>query len=427
MSSDTAYTSPAVCSMCPPARSRRFACSSTVSAIADCCRDIFQHRTQVAASISVRIGSVLLLSPLRLLQDAFHRIPFLGHLIDCIASLCDRLVMSLVFSIWLSVITVCPRLLWQLCMCEEAAFAALAQIFGVVVAQPLVELYYVVYVALREVGCLLLLTRSQRVDAQTFLLAISDKDKSAVDACCCSPEAEGCSTTKISLQPSEQFARVFINCDQEYNRGDSWQSFFLGFAWKAAHIATVRDRFTHLIRAKSWSNAFSQLTEISKSGQKIAEVQFAGHGSDGCAFIGTDCFNIHTLTSNDEFKAFVATRPFAMSRTVRPLFWFRTCSTLNSDVGRQFAKALSDAFCVVVVIASGSAAEEGAGKSVESPYVRVAGHTQNISTPNPLLQPGLVCYDPLAVPDKIWWKDGEGPTIGSLTFSPAELMPLYTA
>jgi hypothetical protein len=252
---------------------------------------------------------------------------------------------------------------------------------------------------------------------------------------------------------------VVVSDDTEYDRwpAESIAHAGLGLCWKAAHVAATRDRFTHIVRARSWDDAFSQLAAIAQT-RKLAEVQYAGHGSNGGAHLGTSELNVQTLDEllqqprgvGGALAALVAARPFPdASACVQPIWWFRTCSTLGGDSGRRFAQRLSEVFAAdCEPLAGDSACADATRDAAGSPeprlpqvpsyasasalgrparrcFLRVAGHTQVISNPNPLLQPGLVVFDPLAAAAPSW-RDDEGDAITALTWSPELLHPIYT-
>lgn len=143
----------------------------------------------------------------------------------------------------------------------------------------------------------------------------------------------------------------------------------LGKWWDAgSHLAKLSDEFK-IIRGKSWDQVARALLKL----EFINEVQFWGHGSPGSAFIGEDRLNESSLSSE-------AWRNLAEGNVFAPnaLFWFRTCSTFNEDVGRSFAEALSLQL-----------------------NVRVAGHTKYIHS----VHEGLVSIQTPG--GQAQWADGE--------------------
>jgi len=344
----------------------------------------------VAAHLSIALVQLMTL-PLRLLQDIARPVPGLTLLVDAVASVSERAA-HCALNVPLTAVTAPVRILSDVLRCDEAPHtAALLLAIGCFFLQAAYEVGTLIVDVATDVFWLLALQRSQRLAAMWTGFAAD--------------HAPVVTAAPPDTRDEFMWARVFVFDATEYRK-----NFFLGLSWKGAPFAFPRDRFTHSIGVRTWRECFDRLTAIARV-RKIVEVQFAGHGCPGAAFIDGVGFTVTSMQRESWFADFVAATPFPTG--VPPLFWFRTCSTLQGDAGRDFARELSGAF----------------RRSNPAVRLRVAGHTQNIATPNPFLAPGLMCYSapPAGEEDAAPWADDAGVTIASVIWSPNVLMPIYCA
>jgi hypothetical protein len=116
----------------------------------------------------------------------------------------------------------------------------------------------------------------------------------------------------------------------------------LSDAWYAGSVLyRALGRFDHVLGARSWHEAWHWLAEIAP-GERIAEVQYWGHGNWGNARLGGERLDIDWLEPRHaQAAALNALRDRLASDA---LFWFRTCETFGAERGQDFARAFVDRF-----------------------------------------------------------------------------------
>jgi hypothetical protein len=89
--------------------------------------------------------------------------------------------------------------------------------------------------------------------------------------------------------------------------------------------------------ASSWSEALDWLNGRQ---EPIEELQFWGHGKWGRALVGRDTLDVDSLRSGHTLRK----RLDGLKERVTPraLIWFRTCETLGTTRGIDFAERLAD-------------------------------------------------------------------------------------
>lgn len=86
----------------------------------------------------------------------------------------------------------------------------------------------------------------------------------------------------------------------------------------------------------SWEDALSWVIDRSlKSSQKIAQIQFWGHGNRGAAYLNGEALNEHACASQRWSKLLGEVRwHLAPGASI----WFRTCGTFGGERGHAFAR-----------------------------------------------------------------------------------------
>lgn len=108
--------------------------------------------------------------------------------------------------------------------------------------------------------------------------------------------------------------------------------------WTGRWFYRALGRLDGALAADSWQQALEWLASTGADAP-IAEVQFWGHGRWGNARIGDEILDVRSLDGGHHHH-----QPLLQVRQrLRPgaagLWWFRTCETYGTDVGKTFAKA----------------------------------------------------------------------------------------
>lgn len=88
---------------------------------------------------------------------------------------------------------------------------------------------------------------------------------------------------------------------------------------------------------ESWEEAF---TWLATRPEPVSEIQYWGHGTWGGAWVASDRFDAAALTAGHRLHG-----PLEAVRdrlAPDPLVWFRTCETLGTPRGIEFAEQLAD-------------------------------------------------------------------------------------
>eukprot|EP01084_Bolivina_argentea_P046073 84825_1 len=109
-------------------------------------------------------------------------------------------------------------------------------------------------------------------------------------------------------------------------------------AWAVA--ATIRTDYHRKFAAKSWDWAFKQIGEIAQN-HDIQWIEFWGHGSPGKAYIGDDVLDVNRFISLCQ-KYNIKSSDMVRGTWCTPLVWFRTCSSAQGAVGKQFLKGIAN-------------------------------------------------------------------------------------
>lgn len=100
-------------------------------------------------------------------------------------------------------------------------------------------------------------------------------------------------------------------------------------------------RIDHSFGVTSWSEALDRLLDVS-GGARLAEVQYWGHGHWGNAICGEEVLDAGSLAADHAHSARWSAVRERMLRGRDGLFWFRTCETYGTDVGKRFACAFTE-------------------------------------------------------------------------------------
>jgi hypothetical protein len=90
----------------------------------------------------------------------------------------------------------------------------------------------------------------------------------------------------------------------------------------------------------TWEEGLAWLASVEPE-ERIAEIQFWGHGNWGNALVDRKPLDVDSLASGHPHRAALEK---LRARLVGPeaLVWFRTCETLGTSRGQRFAAALAD-------------------------------------------------------------------------------------
>ena len=127
----------------------------------------------------------------------------------------------------------------------------------------------------------------------------------------------------------------------------------------------------------SWAEALDWLTTY-ETARPIGEIQFWGHGQWGRGLVDRESLDINALSAKHPHHARLHALRDRLVGERRALWWWRTCETLGTKSGHEFARSLARFL-----------------------DCRVAGHTYIIG----FWQSGLHCLAPGAEPD---WSVDEG-------------------
>jgi hypothetical protein len=113
----------------------------------------------------------------------------------------------------------------------------------------------------------------------------------------------------------------------------------LSRAWHLGHgLYRALGRLDDACAAATWAEALDWLLERS-SAERIAEVQFWGHGQWGQVLIGTERLDAGALVRGHELHARLARLRGRMEPGDGGLWWFRSCETFGGARGQAFARA----------------------------------------------------------------------------------------
>lgn len=94
--------------------------------------------------------------------------------------------------------------------------------------------------------------------------------------------------------------------------------------------------------ASSWEEGLAWLATVAKD-NRIAEIQFWGHGKWGMAMINRAPMDISALEVNHPLNPYLLQiRAALIGPNAR--WWFRTCETIGAHSGQAFARAWADFF-----------------------------------------------------------------------------------
>jgi hypothetical protein len=113
----------------------------------------------------------------------------------------------------------------------------------------------------------------------------------------------------------------------------------LSHAWRAGGVLyDLLGRTDAIFGAASWGEALDWLADHQPQ-QRVAEVQYWGHGNWGCARLGGELLDARALQPGHPHHQ----RLRALAARLLPgdegLFWFRTCETFGTASGQAFAQA----------------------------------------------------------------------------------------
>jgi hypothetical protein len=116
----------------------------------------------------------------------------------------------------------------------------------------------------------------------------------------------------------------------------------LSHAWQVGGaLFSAIGRFDGRIGVSSWDEALQWLASINPE-QKIAEVQYWGHGKWGAPRVRGESLREECLLQNHDLRARIDAVSARMLPGDRGLWWFRTCESFGADMGRSFARAFAD-------------------------------------------------------------------------------------
>jgi hypothetical protein len=160
--------------------------------------------------------------------------------------------------------------------------------------------------------------------------------------------------------------------------GGPWGLPGLTFLWRLGGVLyRVLGRLDDWKGVASWPEALDWLLARSR-GERIAEIQFWGHGNWGCVLIDRVPLDVKALEPGHPWRARLEELRERLVTGGEALWWFRTCETFGTARGHAFARAWTRFF-----------------------GCRAAGHTYVIGP----WQSGLHCLGPGAEPH---WPMEEG-------------------
>jgi hypothetical protein len=113
-------------------------------------------------------------------------------------------------------------------------------------------------------------------------------------------------------------------------------------AWaQGARVYRAMGRVDAAFGATSWEEALAWLATHA-AGERIAQIQFWGHGKWGSASIGGDVLSAEALAPASVHAKSVAAIEERMLPEGESLVWFRTCETLGARAGHDFSARLAD-------------------------------------------------------------------------------------
>jgi hypothetical protein len=112
----------------------------------------------------------------------------------------------------------------------------------------------------------------------------------------------------------------------------------LSQAWRAGGVLyDVLGRTDAVCGAASWSEALDWLADHQPQ-QRLAEIQYWGHGQWGCARLGGEVLDARSLEPRHPHHQRLRAVASRMLPGSDGLFWFRTCETFGGAAGLSFAR-----------------------------------------------------------------------------------------
>jgi len=116
----------------------------------------------------------------------------------------------------------------------------------------------------------------------------------------------------------------------------------LSHAWEAGtRLYRALGHTTAFRGVGSWSEAFAWLAEVGP-GERIAEVQYWGHGKWGRALADREPLDEGSLVRDAALRPAIETVARRMAPDREGLWWFRTCETFGGQAGQAFATAWAE-------------------------------------------------------------------------------------
>lgn len=160
--------------------------------------------------------------------------------------------------------------------------------------------------------------------------------------------------------------------------GGPWGLPGLTFSWRVGGVLyRALGRLDDWKGVASWPEALDWLLARSRE-ERIAEIQFWGHGNWGCVLIDRVPLDVKALEPGHPWRERLVALRERLVEGSEALWWFRTCETFGTERGHAFARAWTRFF-----------------------GCRAAGHTYVIGP----WQSGLHCLAPGAEPH---WPVEEG-------------------
>jgi hypothetical protein len=121
--------------------------------------------------------------------------------------------------------------------------------------------------------------------------------------------------------------------------GGRWGLPGLTFSWRVGGVLyRALGRLDDWKGAASWPEALDWLLERSRE-ERIAEIQFWGHGNWGCVLIDRVPLDLRALEPGHAWQARLAAVRERLVPGGDALWWFRTCETFGTARGHAFARA----------------------------------------------------------------------------------------
>ncbi len=113
----------------------------------------------------------------------------------------------------------------------------------------------------------------------------------------------------------------------------------LSDAWRVGGLLyDALDRVDARFGVASWTEALDWLANVEPS-RRIGEIQFWGHGLWGRGLVSRESLDIDAFRPGNPYNARLAAVRNRLVTGGRALWWWRTCETLGTAVGHEFARA----------------------------------------------------------------------------------------